>query len=53
MRPDLIEYGPLMLNLETYQAAVSGRVLDLTYMEYELLRFLAGTRPRSSRARPC
>ncbi len=31
-----------MLNLETYQAAVSGRVLDLTYMEYELLRFLAG-----------
>jgi two-component system, OmpR family, alkaline phosphatase synthesis response regulator PhoP len=42
MRPDLIEYGPLMLNLETYQAAVSGRVLDLTYMEYELLRFLAG-----------
>ena len=42
MRPDLIEYGPLMLNLETYQAAVAGRVLDLTYMEYELLRFLAG-----------
>ena len=31
-----------MLNLETYQAAVAGRVLDLTYMEYELLRFLAG-----------
>ena len=31
-----------MLNLETYQAAVSGRILDLTYMEYELLRFLAG-----------
>ncbi len=42
MRPDIIEYGPLMLNLETYQAAVLGRVLDLTYMEYELLRFLAG-----------
>ncbi len=42
MRPDIIEYGPLMLNLETYQAAVAGRVLDLTYMEYELLRFLAG-----------
>ncbi|HXZ62278.1 MAG TPA: response regulator transcription factor [Acidimicrobiales bacterium] len=42
MRPDIIEYGPLLLNLETYQAAVSGRVLDLTYMEYELLRFLAG-----------
>jgi two-component system alkaline phosphatase synthesis response regulator PhoP len=42
MRPDVIEYGPLLLNLETYQAAVAGRVLDLTYMEYELLRFLAG-----------
>jgi DNA-binding response OmpR family regulator len=38
---EVIEYGPLQLNLETYQAAVSGRVLDLTYMEYELLRFLA------------
>ena len=42
MRPDIIEYGPLVLNLETYQAAVASRVLDLTYMEYELLRFLAG-----------
>jgi len=41
LRPELIEYGPLQLNLETYQAAVAGRVLDLTYMEYELLRFLA------------
>jgi DNA-binding response OmpR family regulator len=39
--PEVIEYGPLQLNLETYQAAVAGRVLDLTYMEYELLRFLA------------
>jgi len=41
-RPELIEYGPLALNLETYQAAISGRPLDLTYMEYELLKFLAG-----------
>ena len=40
-RPELIEYGPLVLNLETYQAACSGRPLDLTYMEYELLKFLA------------
>ena len=40
-RPELIEYGPLILNLETYQAAIDGRPLDLTYMEYELLRFLA------------
>ena len=40
-RPELIEYGDLVLNLETYQAAVSGSPLDLTYMEYELLKFLA------------
>jgi DNA-binding response OmpR family regulator len=40
-RPDLVEYGPLVLNLETYQASLSGRPLDLTYMEYELLKFLA------------
>lgn len=40
-RPELVEYGPLVLNLETYQAAISGRPLDLTYMEYELLAFLA------------
>ena len=40
-RPELVEYGPLVLNLETYQAAVAGRPLDLTYMEYELLKFLA------------
>jgi two-component system alkaline phosphatase synthesis response regulator PhoP len=39
--PEVIAHGPLVLNLETYQAAVAGRVLDLTYMEYELLRFLA------------
>ncbi|MBV9661060.1 MAG: response regulator transcription factor [Acidimicrobiales bacterium] len=40
-RPELVEYGPLVLNLETYQAGLSGRPLDLTYMEYELLKFLA------------
>ncbi len=38
---DLILYGPLALNLETYQAVLAGRPLDLTFMEYELLRFLA------------
>jgi two-component system alkaline phosphatase synthesis response regulator PhoP len=40
-RPELVEHGPLVLNLETYQAHVGSRPLDLTYMEYELLRFLA------------
>jgi DNA-binding response OmpR family regulator len=41
LQPEMVEYGPLVLNFETYQAAVAGRVLALTYMEYELLRFLA------------
>jgi DNA-binding response OmpR family regulator len=40
-RPELVEYGPLILNTETYQAAIDGQPLDLTYMEYELLKFLA------------
>src|SRR2546423_12443765 len=40
-RPELVECGPLVLNLETYQAAIDGAPVDLTYMEYELLRFLA------------
>jgi len=36
----IITFGPLSLNVETYQAMVDGRALDLTYMEYELLRYL-------------
>jgi DNA-binding response OmpR family regulator len=40
-RPEMVEYGPLLLNLETYQASIAARPLDLTYMEYELLKFLA------------
>jgi DNA-binding response OmpR family regulator len=40
-RPELISHGALSLNLETYQAVIAGRPLDLTYMEYELLKFLA------------
>ena len=39
--PDIVEYGDLLLNLETYQAALGDRPLDLTYMEYELLKFFA------------
>jgi DNA-binding response OmpR family regulator len=38
---DLVAFEALILNLETYQAQIDGRPLDLTYMEYELLRFLA------------
>ena len=43
VRPELIIYGPLSLNVETYQAMLEDRPLDLTYMEYELLRFLAAS----------
>ena len=40
-RPELVEHSGLVLNLETYQASFNGRPLDLTFMEYELLKFLA------------
>ncbi len=43
VRPELVTYGPLSLNVETYQAVLESRPLDLTYMEYELLRFLASS----------
>jgi len=38
---ETIRFKDLELNLATYQAAVGGDPIDLTYMEYELLRFLA------------
>ncbi len=37
----LITYKDLVLNVDTYQAAIAGTSLDLTHMEYELLKFLA------------
>ena len=40
-RADLVEYSGLALNLETYQATIDSHPLDLTFMEYELLKFLA------------
>ena len=33
--------GPLALDTETFRVTASGRPLDLTYKEFELLRFLA------------
>ncbi len=41
VRQDLVEYTGLVLNLDTYQASIDSHPLDLTYMEYELLKFLA------------
>ncbi len=46
-----IRLGPLTLDLDAYQASVAGRRLDLTYKEFELLRFLA-SRPGRVSTRP-
>jgi DNA-binding response OmpR family regulator len=37
--PELMTFKDLTLNLATYQATVGSAPVDLTYMEYELLRF--------------
>jgi DNA-binding response OmpR family regulator len=42
----IVRLGPVVLNTDTYQVTVDGRVLDLTYKEFELLRFLASRRGR-------
>jgi DNA-binding response OmpR family regulator len=38
---EIIRVGSLELNVATYQVTIDGRPVDFTYMEYELLRFLA------------
>jgi DNA-binding response OmpR family regulator len=35
-----LRLGALTMNVDTYQVLVAGRVVDLTYKEFELLRFL-------------
>ncbi|NHZ70985.1 MAG: transcriptional regulator [Proteobacteria bacterium] len=37
---NVIDYEDLELNTDTYQATLGDEPTDLTYMEYELLRFL-------------
>ena len=39
----MVTHEELVLNLDTYQAVIAGRPLDLTHMEYELLKFLASS----------
>lgn len=39
---EVITFKDLSLNTLTYQADLAGQPMDLTYMEYELLRFLVG-----------
>lgn len=36
----LIKYGPLEIDPDTYQASVDGTKMDLTHMEFELLKYL-------------
>lgn len=38
---DVVRIGTLELDLATYVVTVDGEAVDFTYMEYELLRFLA------------
>lgn len=42
----LLRFEELELNPLTYQAALAGSPLDLTFMEYELLRFFVENRAR-------
>jgi DNA-binding response OmpR family regulator len=37
----VIRLGPVSINVETYQVIADGRPLDLTYKEFELIRYLA------------
>ena len=37
---DIVRFEDLELNTGTYQATIAGQPVDLTYMEYELLRYL-------------
>jgi DNA-binding response OmpR family regulator len=39
----VLRLGPLTINVDTYSVAVTGRILDLTYKEFELLRFLVSS----------
>ena len=38
---NIFHYGRLSINLDRYEVQKDGKVLDLTFREYELLRFLA------------
>jgi DNA-binding response OmpR family regulator len=43
---EILRFRDLELNTATYQATVAGSPTDLTYMEYELLRFFVENRTR-------
>ena len=43
---DLIECGDLTIDIDSYEVYISGRQVELTFKEYELLRFLASNKGR-------
>ena len=43
---DIVRAGPLSINLSTYEVTVNGRLVELTFKEYELLRYLVIHRKR-------
>ncbi len=47
----IVKLGPLSIDTETYRVTAGARKLDLTYKEFELLRFLA-LRPGRVHTRP-
>jgi DNA-binding response OmpR family regulator len=47
----IVRLGPLAIDTDTYRVTASGRALDLTFKEFELLRFLA-QRPGRVYTRP-
>lgn len=47
----IVRLGPLAIDTETYRVTAGGRTLDLTFKEFELLRFLA-LRPGRVSTRP-
>jgi DNA-binding response OmpR family regulator len=51
--PDEIRSGGLVVNEATYSARINGRSLDLTFKEFELLKFLASTRAGCSPGLSC
>ena len=38
---ELIVIGPLTINQESYEVTLDGEKIDLTFKEYELLKYLA------------
>ncbi|MBN2463695.1 MAG: response regulator transcription factor, partial [Dehalococcoidia bacterium] len=43
---DLIKCGNLLIDTAKYEVSISGRLLALTFKEYELLKFLARNKGR-------